>query len=415
MVLVLVGASHHDVTLDELARLSSAEQTLLPRLVASPVISGAAVLATCNRFEVYLDALRFHDGVDTAIAAIATEAGLERDFVVDAMRVTVDTSAVQHLFAVASGLESMVVGEDEISGQVRQALMTAQQGGTASPVLQRLFQRALATSKSVSHVTGLGAAGRSVVTVGLDVLDQRHGSLRGRRALVLGTGSYARIVVAALRRAGCEQIEVYSSSGRAGAFAGSHGVTAVATDGLAVALRRADVLIGCSGAPHPLVDGPLLDTSRDGLPVLPVLDLALSPDLDPKAHRRGDVDVIDLAVIHEFAPREHSSAVLQAQDLVLDAVGEFERLETGRSADRVVVAMRSHVMKIIEQEMQTIRRRVDADTADHVSAALHRVARTILHVPTVRAQELARSGDVDAYRHAVHTLFGIDVHHVGDD
>jgi glutamyl-tRNA reductase len=415
MVLVLVGASHHDVTLDELSRLSAAEPTLLPSLVASPAISGAVVLATCNRFEVYLDTLRFHDGLDDTITAIASAAGLERDFVVDAMRVTVDTSAVQHLFAVAAGLESMVVGEDEISGQVRQALTAAQQGGTTTPVLQRLVQRALATSKAVSRVTGLGAAGRSVVTVGLDVLVERHGSLQGRRVLVLGTGSYARIVVAALRRAGCEHVEVYSSSGRADAFASSHGVAAVPTDGLVDGLRRADVLIGCSGAPHPLVDGVLLDASRAGLPMLPVLDLALTPDLDAAAHARADVDVIDLAAIHEYAPREHSSAVLQAQDLVLDAVGEFERLETGRSADRVVVAMRTHVMQIIEQEMATIRRRVDADTADHVSAALHRVARTILHVPTVRAQELARNGDVDAYRRAVHTLFGIDVTHAGDE
>ena len=159
--MVMVGASHHDVTLDEVSRLTAAGADLALKLTqSSPDINGAVVLSTCNRFEVYLDLERFHNAVELTTASVAEAAHLDLDFVVDAMRVVVGTAVGQHLFSVASGLESMVVGEDEIAGQVRQALATAQEEKTTSPTLERLLQRALATSKSVTSSTGLGAAGR---------------------------------------------------------------------------------------------------------------------------------------------------------------------------------------------------------------------------------------------------------------
>ena len=174
MVMVLVGTSHHDVTLDELDRLVAAEHGLARRLVDSgDDIAGAVVLATCNRFEIYLELRRFHDAVETTTDTVAELAGLDKDFVVDAMRVVVGTSVAQHLFSVASGLESMVVGEDEIAGQVRQALSTAHNEGTTTPSLERLMQRALATSKSVTTSTGLGTAGRSMSRASACRMDRR--------------------------------------------------------------------------------------------------------------------------------------------------------------------------------------------------------------------------------------------------
>jgi len=411
MVMVLVGTSHHDVTLEELDRLAAADTGLARRLVESgDDIAGAVVLSTCNRFEIYLDLRRFHDAVDTTTDTVAELAGLDRDFVVDAMRVVVGTSVAQHLFSVASGLESMVVGEDEIAGQVRQALATAQHEGTTTPTLERLLQRALATSKSVTSSTGLGAAGRSIVSVGLDVVEERHGHVAGQSALVLGTGSYARVVVAALQRRGCTDIRVFSSSGRATHFSATHDVTAVEHDELAAQLGSVDIVAACSGAPHFLIDLPLMAASgaaRDR--VLPILDLALSPDVDPGVRGLPNVDVVDLSVIREFAPREHSSAILEAQDIVLESVRSFENTESGRSADHAIVAMRSHVMAIISEEIERIRRRVDPETAEEVAKSLNRVSNAILHTPSVRAQELARTGDFAEYSRAVHTLFGIDV------
>jgi glutamyl-tRNA reductase len=298
MVMVLVGANHHDVALDEINRLSEANSGLAIRLLtASDDIRGAVVLSTCNRFEVYLDLDGFHNAIDVTTETVAEVSGLDHDHVVESMRVVVGNSVAQHLFSVASGLESMVVGEDEIAGQVRQALSTAQREHTTTAQLERLMQRALATSKAVAHSTGLGAAGRSIVSVGLDVLEERHGSVAGRRALILGTGSYARVVIAALRRRDCELIQVFSSSGRAEHFALSHEAEAVSLGGLVEALSRADFVIACSGAPHALVDADLILRSRPADAVLPIIDLALSPDVDLGARSLPSTDVTSTSLV----------------------------------------------------------------------------------------------------------------------
>ncbi|HBJ73201.1 MAG TPA: glutamyl-tRNA reductase [Actinobacteria bacterium] len=415
MVMVMVGASHHDVTLDEVSRLAAAGQGLALKLTqSSPDINGAVVLSTCNRFEVYLDLERFHDAVELTTASVAAAADIDLDFVVDAMRVVVGTAVGQHLFSVASGLESMVVGEDEIAGQVRAALATAQEEQTTSPTLERLLQRALATSKAVTSSTGLGAAGRSIVSVGLDVSEQRYGSLAGRRALILGTGSYARVVAAALQKRGCVDIHVYSSSGRATQFAQTRELLPVDADQLVAAIANAQLIAACSGTSEYLVDLSVMSDARQlrgsgDSPVVPIIDLALTPDVAPDVADCGWADVINLEVIREFAPREHSSAILEAQDIVLQAVSEFELSESGRSADHAVVAMRTHVMSIINEELERIRTRVDAETAEEVARALHRVSNSILHTPSIRAQELARTGEFADYQKAIHTLFGIDL------
>ena len=410
MVMVLVGASHHDVALEEINRLAEANRGLAARLVeASDDIKGAVVLSTCNRFEVYLDLDGFHDAIDLTTTTVAELAGLDRSSVVESMRVVVGTSVAQHLFSVASGLESMVVGEDEIAGQVRQALSTAQREHTTTALLERLMQRALATSKAVTHSTGLGAAGRSIVSVGLDLLEDRHGSVAKRRGLILGTGSYARVVISALRRRGCTQIHVFSASGRAEHFAQSHEAEAVSLGGLVEALSQADFVVACSGAPHALIDADLVHRSRPADLVLPIIDLALSPDVDATVRDLKFIDVIDLEVIREFAPQEHSAAILEAQNIVLTSVEEFDEGEVGRTADHAVVAMRSHVMGIINEELERIRARVDDETAEEVARSLNRVSNAILHTPSVRAQELARTGNVAEYRKAIHTLFGIEI------
>ena len=411
MVLVLVGASYQDVPLDGLNRLAAAEDGLAVRLVESDQgIDGAVVLSTCNRFEIYLDINRFHDAIDTTTNTIAEIAALDKNFVVDAMRVVVGSSVSQHLFSVASGLESMVVGEDEIAGQVRKALATAQREGTTTPSLERLLQRALTTSKSVTSSTGLGAAGRSIVSVALDIFEQRHGNIAGRKALVLGTGSYARVVVASLQRLNCNDISVFSSSGRAAHFAQSHDVQPVELEDLVGHIGSADIVIACSGASYPIISKSLIQASaatRDR--ILPIMDLALSSDVAPDVHSMPNVDVINLREIHEVAPGEHSSAILEAQGIVFPAASLFEESEFGRNADHAIVAMRSHVMTIISEEIERIQNRVDSETAKEVAKSLNRVSNAILHTPSIRAQELARTGDFSEYTRAITILFGIHV------
>lgn len=226
---------------------------------------------------------------------------------------------------------------------------------------------------------------------------------------MLGTGAYARVVVAALHRRGVSGIDVYSATGQAALFATSHDVRPVTEHDLPRALAQCDLLVAASGSSGPVVGADLVRLARRGRRVLPVLDLALSSDLAPDVADLSNVRVIDLADVAEHAPGEHADAMLRAQDIVVTAVSRFEAHERGRTADHAVVAMRAHVMTIINDELDRIRTRVDPDTAEEIARALHRVSNAILHQPSIRARELAEADDFADYLRAVHTLFGVDV------
>lgn len=408
--LTAIGISHHRAPLEDLAAVSRHGDAVLDRLDGAG-LTGTVLLSTCNRFELYLESASFHAGLESALAAVREALPTDQRDIVDQFEVYVGQAAVQHLLEVASGLESMVVGEAEVIGQVREALAAA--GDRASAALHRLFHAALTTAKAVTTETALGASGRSVATIGLDLVESRHFPLAGRRVLVVGTGSYARVVTAALARRDCVDIHVFSPSGRADRFAQSHPVTAVDPGGLDEALSLADLVITCSGGEHhgePAISAGRLAGARSAsTALLPVLDLSLSGDVAPDAADLLEVDLIDLAEIGAHAPAEQGAAVLAARDLVSRGVEAYLHLEQGRAATPAVTAMRAHISQFIEREIESANRRYDAETAAAVAQSLRRVSNALLHAPSVRAAELARSGGLADYSRALNTLFGIDV------
>ena len=374
-----------------------------------PVIRGAVLLATCNRFELYLDATEFHAAVDGARAMVRDLAEPDLPRIDPALSVSVSEGAVEHLFKVACGLDSMVVGEHEIAGQVRQAL--AHSDATASPVLRRLFQAALTTSKAVASGTMLGSSGRSLASVGLDLIASRFGPLEGRNILLQGTGAYAGVVVAELTRRDATTIRVHSGSGRAAAFADTHApVVPVPHSELQEALRWADVVVCCSGTSTRQLTVDLISEARRGRSgPLPILDLALAGDVPADVDQLADVVLIDLDEVARNAPSERAAAVEEALSVVEKGVAAFKHTEGGRQADPAVTAMRAYVSGIIEAEVASAERRHSPETAEAVARSLRRVSNALLHTPSIRAAELARSGELDDYRNALHTLFGIDV------
>nr|WP_246857731.1 glutamyl-tRNA reductase [Oerskovia sp. KBS0722] len=215
-------------------------------------ITGAVVVSTCNRFEVYLDVESPVDGWGVQHASrevarlVAAASGVAEDVAVHAFSTRTGPDVAAHLFEVAAGLDSMVVGEREIAGQVKRALEEAREGGVTSSTLELLFQTASRTSKKISNETTLGGNGRSVVSLGLDLASAELPPWRQVRAVLIGTGSYAGASLAALRARGCDDVRVYSGSGRAEQFAADRGVVAV-TD-LVEALEDADLVVSCSGA-----------------------------------------------------------------------------------------------------------------------------------------------------------------------
>ncbi|MCB0911262.1 MAG: glutamyl-tRNA reductase [Propionibacteriaceae bacterium] len=409
MPVTAIGLSHHLVPLEDLARLGEVSGPVLERLDTAG-LTGIVLLNTCNRFELYFESDSFHAGLEAVLSAVHDALPEADRPLVDEFEVYAGQAAVQHLLEVASGLDAMVVGEAEIIGQVREALQSS--GDRASASLHRLFHAALTTAKAVTTETDLGAAGRSIAQVGLGLVETRHFPVAGRRALVVGTGSYARVVTATLDRLGCADVWVYSPSGRAERFAATHPVRPVPADGLADALASADLLVTCSGAEQTdgaAVTADLLATARRGAPLLPVLDLSLEGDVEPAAEALVNVDLIDLEEVGAHAPAEQTAAVLAARDLVSRGVDTYLHLEQGRQATPAVTAIRAHVSHFIEREIEAAKRRYDAETAAAVAHSLRRVSNALLHTPSLRAAELARSGELADYSAALHTLFGIEI------
>ena len=220
-MLICLSASHKNAGFDMLERLSASADAAAGRIVdGHAALQGAVVVATCNRFEAYLD-LATPEGespvpiVHEAIRAVGDVAGLEPEELRSTFDFAHGNAVAGHLFSVASGLESVVVGEGEIAGQVRRSLERARDEGTTTPELERLFQRASQTSRTVKNRTGVGSAGRSLVRLALELASSRVADWGKARVLLVGTGQYAGASLAALRDRGANDVRVYSPSGRA--------------------------------------------------------------------------------------------------------------------------------------------------------------------------------------------------------
>ncbi|MCC2333696.1 glutamyl-tRNA reductase [Cellulomonas wangsupingiae] len=410
-------ASHHDLDLTVLERLQSDVHAVGREVVAATnAVTGAVVLATCNRFELYLDvddtahAPRARRAVAQAVAA---RSGYSPDDVAEHLRPLVGADASEHLFAVASGLESMVVGEREIAGQVRRALTTARRDGTTTSTLEALFQAASRASRAVEASTGLGSTGRSVVGVALDLaartLPQGEAGVdwSAVRCVLVGTGSYAGASLAALKARGVHDVRVYSPSGRAGAFAAARGVTGLpAGADLLPELARTDLVVACSGAAGTVLGVEALAAARRGsAQPLTVVDLALRHDVDPDVRTLPGVALVSLQSVAEHAPAEHA-ALSRARDVVLEAAEDFEADRRVREWDPAVVAERTRVLGALEAALAA----VPPEARDEARArTLRRRTRRLLHGPTVAARAAARVGDAAGYARALADLAAVPV------
>lgn len=411
MVLLSLVASHRDLDLAVLERLSSDVHAVGRELVgASPCVTGAVVVATCNRYELYLDVddVAHTPQARAAVAAtVASRSGDDPASVGRHLQALVGTDAAAHLFAVACGLESMVVGEREIAGQVRRALSTARRDGTTTSALESLFQASSRVSRSVEARTGLGAAGRSVVGVALDIAQGDLARWQDVRCVLVGTGSYAGATLAALKSRGCHDIRVYSPSGRAGSFAAARGVVAVpAGADLAAELAGVDLVVACSGAAGAVLTVDALAEARAGTEhPLTVVDLALRHDVDPGVRTLPGVRLISLTTVAQHAPAEQA-AVADARLIVERAAAAYEAERREREWNPAVLAERTRVLGGLEQALGSLEPEGRDERAER---SLRRRTRAALHGPTVRAREAARAGDAAAYAAALADLAAVPV------
>ncbi|MGO1510765.1 MAG: glutamyl-tRNA reductase [Actinomycetaceae bacterium] len=471
MPLVLLSADHHSVTLDDLERLSVGAGSLPAALTRHPAVSGAVVLTTCNRVELYLDATDADHALEGARRALSAGSGVAAAEVGALTAATHGDEVVQHLFEVAGGLDAMVVGEREIVGQVRRALEDARAVGATTPDLEELLQRASKASRRVAVATDLAAAGRSVVSVALDLAahvargvvapgaaagevvdgatattsattsdptaalpsstapdpacpreadappvpgprDLPRASWAGARALVVGTGAYAGATLAALRRRECSDIRVWSASGRAERFAAEEDVRSAGD--LAVELAEADVVVTCRGTGVPVVDETTLGAALEARraagrgEALVVVDLALRHDVTPAAAALDGVRVIDLDTVKAHAPAATDGQVHRAQEVLAEEVRAVVATRAEREMDEVVLAVRDRVGAALEDELGRLPMGGTVP-ADDAARALRRLAARLAHPPTVAARAAGREGRGEEFTRALELVTGIAV------
>ncbi|MGT2425659.1 glutamyl-tRNA reductase [Amnibacterium kyonggiense] len=407
-MLTALTADYRTAGFEVLERLATVSAETFARFVTDRRgVRGGVLLATCNRFEAYLDVADEAEA-DGLLDFAAAEAGVDAAAVAEAASRRTGSDVAGHLFAVSSGLESLVVGEAEIAGQVSRALEAARGIGTTTPDLERLFQRASRTSSAVQQRTRLGSAGRSIVRLALDLAGSRVTDWATTRVLLIGTGTYARATLAALRDRGVQEIAVYSPSGRALKFAQREGVVAVAGTDLPHRLATADIVIACSIATTPILDAEKLRRARSVVaePARQlVVDLGMPRNVEPDVAGLQDVDLLDLETIGRHAPLPELQATDDALAMIAEAVAEYGADQRATAATPAVVAYRAHVFELVDQEIERLRRRGEATEA--VERAMRHLAGVLVHTPSSRARELAAAGEAQRFADAVETLHGL--------
>ena len=403
MTIHVLSADHRYTPLDDIARLSSADD-LGPTLMRSlPHARGVMVLRTCNRVTIYVDTPASADPralKDAVERELATAARTPRADV--RLRHLWGRDGLVDLFATASGLESMVVGEREIAGQMRRAARTAWEDGTLSCDLGRAAERASAASRRVATETGLAGAGRSVVAVGLDMAAAHLGPWEATRVLIVGTGAYAGATVSALNALCASDVSVYSTSGRAREFAEGRGIGWVDGADLPTALTRADLVVTCRGLGSPILTRDMAAASGRTV----VLDLALMRDTDDSIGSLPNVTLIDLPTIQASVPAADADALNHARAIIDEEVSSFERGVGARSMDPVVRHLRSRVFRIVEEEIDRLG---DAPlSTDDAARALRHLAARLIHNPTVLARRAGEESQQERYLEALGVVLGID-------
>ncbi|NLT28906.1 MAG: glutamyl-tRNA reductase [Propionibacterium sp.] len=407
MSILAVSLSHRSASIDILGRVSmdaADGEKLTTALLDSTVINEAVVLSTCNRTELYLDVTRFHGGLDDATGLLSSISGLDADDITAGCRVFYDGAAVGHLFRVASGLDSMVVGESQILGQVRDALARAQSIGSVGTTLNALFQQGLRVGKKVQTDTGIGGAGRSLVTASIATLAGDGVSLVDRQVLVLGAGSMATLAAHTATDAGAAVTLVNRTHEKAVRLAEQVGGRALPMAELDTALAEADVLITCTGA-----RGRVLHADQVGSHIVGAIDLALPADIDESV---GDqIPLVNLRrLMTQDLDDTTAAEVAAARQLVADEVSAFLTARRAAEVAPTVVALRTMATEVMDAELDRLHRRAgdltDTQRAE-VAKTMHRIVDKLLHRPTVRVQQFADDEQVD-YAAALRDLFALD-------
>ena len=437
MSVLVVGMSHKSApvpVLERAALSADALPKLLRDLFHTGDVAGTFVISTCNRVEIYADVNRFHGSVAAVCELLSRYSGIVTHKLTGHLYVHYEDGAVKHLLAVAAGLDSMVVGEGQILGQVRTALNVARDNGTLGRVLGEVGSAALRTGKRAHSETGIDRTGASLVSVGIDAATDALGcsSLSGRDVLVVGAGSMSALAATTASRSGAAHVTVANRTQRhAERLAASVGGDTADLVALPPAIAGADLVISCTGAPGLVITTDIAEAAlslrrdRDGGGTgteagrpLAFLDLAMPRDVDTQLAAWPGVTVIGM---EELANAGRSAAALAGVADEVAAVRaiveeEFSAYRAAAHAIQVtptVVALRAKAAEVVDAELARLSGRLqstglDGRALEEIARAVRRVVDKLLHAPTVRVKELAGSPRGDGYDEALRVLFDLD-------
>ncbi|MDG5769834.1 glutamyl-tRNA reductase [Mycobacteroides abscessus subsp. abscessus] len=427
MSVLLFGVSHRSAPVSVLEQLSTDESDqakIIDEVLRSSLVTEAMVLSTCNRVEVYAVVEAFHGGLSIIGQVLSDHSGMSLNDLTKYAYVRYAEAAVEHLFAVTSGLDSAVIGEAQVLGQVRRAYATAEEHQTVGRTLHELAQRALNVGKRVHSETGIDAAGASVVSVALGMAETKlSGGLAGRTAAVIGAGSMGALAGAHLVRAGIDRVHVVNRSlpraERLAANLTEQGVQAQAfsLDQLAEALADSDVVVSSTGAVRPVVSladvhHALAQRNAGGDRQLVICDLGMPRDVDPAVAGLPGVWVVDMDRIQrEPSARAAATDADAARTIVATEVANYLAGQRMAEVTPTVTALRQRAADVVEAELLRLDNRLpglEAAHRDEVAKTVRRVVDKLLHAPTVRVKQLASAPGGDSYAEALRELFELD-------
>jgi glutamyl-tRNA reductase len=410
---VVVGLSHRTAPVSVLERAAVPAEDLrkvLDELHHAETISEVLLLSTCNRIEVYADVARFHPAVAEISSVLSRNSGLVVSDLSEHLYVHFAEAAAEHMFSVASGLDSMVVGESQILGQLRSAYGLSSEVGSVGTVLHDLAQTALRVGKRVHSETGIDSAGASVVSVALDQAASALGPLGGLRAVVVGAGSMGALAGATLRRRGVTDIVIANRSlDRAERLAVTLQASAVTLADLPAALAGADILVSSTGAAGIVVDVAAVG-DRSQRP-LAVLDIALPRDVDPAVGALPGVTYVDLEVLRARGAMVSDDDIDAATRIVSTELADYLAAQLQLAVAPTVTALRARANQVVDAELARLNSRlpaIDDVVRREVADAVRRAVEKVLHAPTVKVKQLATTPGGDQYAAVLRELFDLD-------
>ncbi|MEI8397519.1 MAG: glutamyl-tRNA reductase [Ilumatobacteraceae bacterium] len=419
MSIVVLGVNYHTspVTLLEKVMIPVPAMSEALRVLSSHSdIREVVVLSTCNRTEVYAVAERFHGAHTDILQFLCETSGLSADEITPHLYSQYDDDAVVHLFEVAAGIDSAVLGETEIVGQVRDAWDFAMKQGTSRSTLNLLFRYALESGKRARTETGISRSTASVAHAAVEMSEEILGTLKGKRVLVVGAGEMGEGVAGALSRAGTDSITVLNRTiSRAEELAKKIGARVSDFGNLETEITTADVVLACTGAGGVIIDHELMVRVRQGVstPIL-VVDIALPRDVAASVAELPGVTLRDLDHLSDWAQRgidKRASEVGQVRQIIGEEVDRFLLDQTQRQAAPLVAQLREVVESIRTAEMERFESALSSMTPEQrelVESISHGIINKMLHVPSVRLREAAGTPQGERLSAAVRDLFSLD-------